>query len=161
MRTLDDDAFHRLAEDLHALGAPPYLVRAAARAAHDETFAPHSVPSRSLLDVARDNIREGCVAGTWAATLATWQSDHASDEETRSELKMIAAEKRGHAALAWAIDAWAREQLDAHSHAVLDEELMRAAQSIMETISDPSEPALPPSTIARDLATQLQREVWT
>jgi hypothetical protein len=123
-------AFLRLADELKAHGAPEVLVRAARRSAGDEirhTRAAgalarrHGAPvpevelrpfsSRSLEAMLLENAREGCVRETFGAVVAGWQARHAQDAQVRAELGRIAEEELRHAELAWAVDAWAEEQL--------------------------------------------------
>ncbi|MDY7229380.1 hypothetical protein [Hyalangium rubrum] len=123
-------AFLRLADELKAHGAPEGLVRAARRSAGDEVRHTRvagalarrhgaSVPevelrpfsSRSLEDMVLENAREGCVRETFGAVVAAWQARHAQDAQVREELGRIAEDELRHAELAWAVDAWAAEQL--------------------------------------------------
>jgi hypothetical protein len=86
-------AFQRLARELTQLDAPAPLIAAARRAITDErrhrraaramarrhgTAAPDPIvpalPERSLVEVARENVREGCVLETYAAIVAAWQA---------------------------------------------------------------------------------------
>jgi rubrerythrin len=125
------DAFEVLERELAGLCAPRELVHAAGRAREDERrhartmtrlaarFA--ATPSRTRpgreprLDrraMALENAVEGCVRETFAALLATWQAERASDPSIRRSLERIAADETRHAALAWAIDAWLQPSLD-------------------------------------------------
>jgi len=123
-------AFERLRTELDALGAPQALVRAAAYAALDEvrharTMAglarthgaepePVTVPARrkgAVFALALENATEGCVRETYAALLAHWQARHAPPGRLRRVFERIAVDETRHAALAWAIAAWAEERL--------------------------------------------------
>ena len=124
-------AFDVLGEELTALGAPPALVRMAQRSARDEARharvtariarrfggTPARVKSaprarRTLEEIARENIVEGCVRETFGAMVATWQAEHAEDSEVKAAMKRIAVDETRHAALAWSVAGWADSQLD-------------------------------------------------
>jgi hypothetical protein len=125
-------AFARLARDLAAHGAPRRLVAAALRAADDEVahaaavrrlaarhgahvpalaVAPAAVAS--LEAVATDNAVEGGVHETWGVVVALHQARAATDPAVRAALAPIARDEADHAALAAAVDAWARPRLGA------------------------------------------------
>jgi hypothetical protein len=126
-------AFARFSLQLLALGAPPELVHAAARAMQDETrhaqacFALASrhagVPvgagplaldgalaDTSWLGVVRDTILEGCIGETVAALEAAEAAAHCLDPDTRRVLRDIAREESQHAELAWRFVTWALMQ---------------------------------------------------
>jgi hypothetical protein len=124
-------SFRRLARELDAHGAPRTLVAAARRALRDEVrharamrrlarahgSTPPAVrvaatPSRSLEELALENVVEGCVRETFAALLAVYQSRAAADTAVRSTMAAIAPDETRHAELAWAIDEWAQPRLD-------------------------------------------------
>jgi hypothetical protein len=123
-------AFARLARDLNAHGAPAALVRAAVRAATDEvahaaavaaharrlgaTVEPVAVEPRgvaTLGELAAENAVEGGVHETFGVVLALHQSRAATDRGYASAIAAFAADETEHAALAAAIDAWARPAL--------------------------------------------------
>ena len=120
-------AFRELADVLRALGAPDDLVSRAHQAAIEEaghtlsmlTLAPDaslgSAPRprtpRDLVELAVHNAVEGCVGECWAALLALHQAEHAENPAVRQAMAEIAPEEVGHAALAWAIDAWLSTRL--------------------------------------------------
>lgn len=58
---------------------------------------------RPLVDIARENAREGCVAETFAALLTVHQAHNAPDPELRAALLPVAADECEHAELAWAL----------------------------------------------------------
>ena len=124
------DAFHRLADELAAAGAPSLLVDAAVAAARDEvrharaagaiaarfgaTPAPvHRAPfaPRSIEELAIENEVEGRVFETFGAGLAVFQARHAGDPSIRGALGAIARDEQRHAELAWSVAAWARPLL--------------------------------------------------
>jgi hypothetical protein len=123
-------AFARFSLQLLALGAPPELVQAAARAMQDETrhaqacFALASrhagtavgpgpltldgaLADNSWLGVVRDTILEGCIGETVAALEAAEAAAHCLDPDTRRVLLDIAREESQHAELAWRFVTWA------------------------------------------------------
>lgn len=124
-------AFAILAAELTALGAERKYVRAARAAMKDEivharmmrrlariktpkktdTRKQPVVPSRSLVAFAEHNAAEGCVRETFGVALAAFQAAHASDPRVRVAMTRIVADEARHAALAFRIDAWARERL--------------------------------------------------
>jgi hypothetical protein len=119
-------AFEILAEELHAFGAPSSLVQAALRSARDEVrharmmgrlagITPRvAIPPRrvrSLVEVAVENAREGCVRETFGAAVARLESVTASTARVRKVMKRIFPDEERHAELAFAVDAWARSKL--------------------------------------------------
>jgi hypothetical protein len=146
-------AFRRLRAELRAHGAPRRLLDACTRAARDEirharsaarlarrfgaTRPPVRVAPaapRSLMALAIENAREGCVAESFAALLANFQAATAADPEVRAHLISIAGDETRHAELAWEIDAWLRARLPprerAHLAAVRADELARIAAEL-------------------------------
>jgi len=126
-------AFERLARELHAHGAPPALAVEATRARADERRHARVVTAlarrfgaavprpqlgqerdvRSLEAVAIENAVEGCVRETYGALVATHQAACAADPIVRLAMTRIAADETKHAALACAVDEWARSRLSA------------------------------------------------
>jgi hypothetical protein len=125
-------AFARLARDLAAHRAPRRLIAAALRAADDEVAHAAAVgrlaarhgarvpavevapaPVASLEAVATDNAVEGGVHETWGVVVALRQARAAGDPVVRAALAPIARDEADHAALAAAVDAWARPRLGA------------------------------------------------
>ena len=136
------DAFDILGAELERHGAPSELVSRSDRARADEIrhartmatlarrsgapeawLAPPEVArpaSRSLEAIAIENAIEGCVNETFGALLATWQAENARDAVVRRAMRTIAEDETRHAALAWAVAAWATPQLDADARARVD-----------------------------------------
>ncbi|MFO0552451.1 MAG: ferritin-like domain-containing protein [Polyangiaceae bacterium] len=123
-------AFRQLAVELGMHRAPATLVRHAIRSAEDEVRHARVVSAlarrygvrptraevgpmqpRPLVDVALDNATEGCVRETFGAVVATVQARRARDPQVRRVLAGIARDEARHAALSWAIDAWASSVL--------------------------------------------------
>jgi hypothetical protein len=103
------DGFEILAAELSAHGAPRRLLRACRKAASDERrhasvmtgiAATHGArprptpvvrgPVRSLEAVALENAVVGCVVETFAALVAQWQAEHATDGAIAETMKSIA-----------------------------------------------------------------------
>jgi hypothetical protein len=118
-------AFELLASELKQHGAPALLVERCQAAAEDERRhtqlmleaarrygvepplpAPHTRPLPSLLELARENIVEGCVRETWGALSALWQARTAQDPELAALYGSIAPDELSHAELSWDIHAW-------------------------------------------------------
>jgi hypothetical protein len=131
-------AFERLARELAHHGAPDALVRAARDAMLDEIghaaairalaiahgVTPREVsvpelPIRSLVEIAHENVTEGCVREAFGAVIATYQAACAH-ADLRATFAAIAIDERAHAALAAAVDAWIRMRLDGAECAALD-----------------------------------------
>ena len=125
-------AFRRLGRELRAHGAPDALVAGTRRALRDEARHARAMrrlasthgatspavrvanpPVRSLEEIAVENVVEGCVRETFAALLAVYQSRAAADAAIREAMASIAPDETRHAELAWAIDEWAQQRLDA------------------------------------------------
>jgi hypothetical protein len=123
-------AFDILARELRSHGAPRSLVRKARAASRDEvrharvmgTLARRHGASfraplaktrscRSLEEIARENVVEGCVRETYGALLATFQASNAADPAVRSAMRVIARDETRHAALAWEVARWADSKL--------------------------------------------------
>ena len=124
-------AFRRLRRQLAAYGAPRALLARIRKAAKDEVRharatgalarkygvtpkAPRLAPSEaspSLLAIALENAREGCVRETYGALVAHLQIERAADADVRSVMRAIADEETEHAALSWDIASWIETQL--------------------------------------------------
>ena len=124
-------AFRRLARELRAHGAPAELVRAARASARDEVRharvmsalakehgaavprveAP-SFEVRDLETIARENAVEGCVSESYGAVVAAWQASCSNDADVAHAMASIAPDELRHAALGWAVHAWAEQRLE-------------------------------------------------
>jgi hypothetical protein len=179
-------AFRHLARELAAHGAPPHLVVAAraavaeearhyalmaraARARGAEPRRPRVRPMRvrPLVEVARENAREGCVRETFGAMTASFQSRHASDAELRALMTSIAREEAGHARLAWEIDYWARRALPPADARAVDEARRTAGATLVAELGRAEPPAalartlgLPSPSAERRHARWIQRALW-
>jgi hypothetical protein len=125
--------FHRLCLELIAHGAPLELLERSSQAAADElaharicyalashyagrSLGPGPMPLGStapiaptLVELAVATAREGCLAETSAAWLASETAAAASDPAIRAALEQIAREEEDHAELAWMTLRWAIE----------------------------------------------------
>lgn len=178
-------AFERLGRELSAHGAPAALVRGAARAERDEVrhrrsvtalarrfgAEPSAIPRefpagvRTVEAVAIENAAEGCVRETIGAIVAREQSGRAEDRPVRACFGMVARDEARHAALAFAVDAWARSRLDRAACARLDEARDAAVAEVAREVDEsPTSPllvrqlGLPPAGVARALVAGLG--VW-
>ncbi|HEY2746284.1 MAG TPA: hypothetical protein VGL86_16730 [Polyangia bacterium] len=146
-------AFRRLRAELHAFGAPRALLDACTSAARDEARHARSAarlarrfgstpPSvrlsaprpRTAMELAIENVREGCIGETFGALIATWQLAVAADAQIRAHLQSIIGDETRHAELAWAVEAWLGERLTsaerAHLASVRLDELGRLALAL-------------------------------
>jgi hypothetical protein len=133
-------AFAALRRELAYHGAPHRLHRAALRCMLDEVrhtvltrrlAARHgvraggprvsSMPIRPLEEIAAENAVEGCVRETFGVVMGMWQGRFALDPRVRRIMQSIPRDEARHAALAWAVDAWARRELPAAAVRRVDE----------------------------------------
>ena len=143
------DAFESLADELRSHGASAALVRAARRAARDETRharvmatlarsygteprrpTPPKRQTRRLVDLGIENAVEGCVRETYGAALAAWQATQAEDPRVRVALRRIAQDEARHADLGWRIDRWVRSKLSARER----ERVLRARAAAVRSL---------------------------
>jgi hypothetical protein len=154
-------AFASFAQQLLALGAPSRFVEDAHRDAIDEVaharvcyaiaarldgqargpapfpaaaWPPDHAPS--LLRLARDTLRDGCVfEGASARVAEELAALDGGCAETRRALAVVAVDEARHAAHAWEVLAWARAQLrpeeDASLDAVIDELLVAQHDAVV------------------------------
>ena len=117
-------AFGRLADELARLGLSPDLSARAKQAQRDEVRhardtwelarrfgasptrlekMPRERRERSLIDLALENVEEGCVREAYGSVVAAHQAESAVDPEVRRVMTTIARDEAAHAELAWAI----------------------------------------------------------
>ncbi|MEO8874305.1 MAG: ferritin-like domain-containing protein, partial [Polyangiaceae bacterium] len=150
-------AFRILRRELVARGAPKDLIEAAKRAEADEVRHTRittriarahggKMPKvrvarqtkRSLEAMAIENVVEGCVRETFAALIAMWQAERATDAQIAAAMKEIAVDETRHAALAWSVAAWAEPQLDAAAQERVNTAKIKAISDLQnETSSEP------------------------
>ena len=152
-------AFQALERELLGHGAPEELVRRAGFAQDDERRHQSSMsrlarrrgarvspvvvdpaPVRTLLEVARENAREGCVREAYGAGVAAFQGEWAGDPVIRRAMRSIAIDEAEHASLGWAVDAWARSRLARAQRAILDDEIAQAVFDLRNEIVRPVAP---------------------
>jgi hypothetical protein len=175
-------AFAALERELRAHSAPAELRTLARGAARDEVrhaklasglarrFGASATrprverrPVRSLLEVAIENAREGCVRETYGALVALWQGRLAEDERVRAAMAEIARDEVKHAALAWAVARWARAKLDRADNARVERERRAAFDELAASVlREPPqalvrEAGLPRAAHAAALVEELQR----
>ena len=156
-------SFARFTLDLLALGAPPALLAAAARAQADEVVhaqlafalaaayagAPVA-PGRLAVGggtaaepdpaaVAAALAREGCVGETVAAALATVALREAHVPAVRRALRRIAADEARHAALAWRAARWLLAEFP-EARVAFDGAFDAAVSELVAGSSDPAPP---------------------
>jgi hypothetical protein len=180
------EGFAQLARELSAHGAPERLVNDALRAGRDERR--HSriaaalarragvepppvvvdpVELRSLVEVAVDNAREGCVTETFGAVVTLWQGKRAGDPVVRRAFAKIAVDELRHAELAASVAEWIAPRLTRA-------ERERVRQSMEECVNRLAagvehEPAqffveeigLPPRDAQRALFAEMRARLWS
>jgi hypothetical protein len=176
-------AFERLADALEREGAPTSLVRRARRAAAEEDR--HAAIFRalaeqngaavrapmleeeapSLLDLAIENAREGCVRETHGALVVLHQSRHAKTPEIREAFAMIADDEIAHAALSQDLATWFETRLTLHEQAIVARARRDAARALRDAAAqDPLDEFLGMPTLEKgramfdDLFTRLDAE---
>src|SRR5579884_1159777 len=149
-------AFLDLAEQFARHGAPDRLVRRLRKAAGDEMRHARDVGAlarayggepppvrvnapgdRSLLALAVENAREGCVGETWGAACALAQAALAADMDVRATMHGIARDELRHAALSWDLAAWLARRLTADERARVAEERDRAIDELSAELETP------------------------
>lgn len=180
-------AFLALAEELRGHGAPQELVAGAERAAADEVrhaasmrgFAEKAgaplaaappqarLVRRALFELALENATEGCVHETFSGLLAMHQARSASDADFRAAMSTIAEEEVSHGELAWAIHAWACQQLSADEVRRLRLAMHEAAERMIEALASERLDAttrqtlgLPSAVESAKLASRLRPHLW-
>lgn len=143
-------AFYMLADELGAFGAPTALVRAALRSARDEVrharmmgrlagTAPRvAAPPRrvrSLVEVAVENAREGCVRETFGAAVARLESVTAGSPRLRNVMASIYPDEERHAELAFAVDAWARPKLTREERRLVNDAKQSAREELRAEVA--------------------------
>ncbi|HEX7664449.1 MAG TPA: hypothetical protein VF407_08065 [Polyangiaceae bacterium] len=154
-------AFRIMGHELAALGAPSEILVAIERARKDEVLhtritaklarAHGAKPQkacvarakkRSLEAVAIENAVEGCVRETFAAVLASWQGEHAEDQNVRSAMASIAVDETRHAALSWRVAEWIESRLDRAAKARVDEARLGAIAALEAELEGDIHPTL-------------------
>ena len=92
---------------------------------------------RTLLDIALENAREGCVRETYGALVLHLQAEEASDADVRACMKEIASEETQHAALSWDIATFLETRLTADERAQVARERHAAVRELAQELSVP------------------------
>jgi hypothetical protein len=149
-------AFRRLHRQLASHGAPRELLDRVRKAVKDEIrharratvlakkygVAPPlprigpSLHEPSLMTIALENAREGCVRETYGALVAHLQHRRAGDADVRSAMAAVAEEETEHAALSWDIAAWIEPQLEAQDRARLARERRDAVDALARELRE-------------------------
>ena len=126
-----------------------------------------SLPARGILELAIENAVEGCVHETWAALSAAHQARRAVDPALRAVFAGIADDEARHAELAWTIDAWIVDQLDATDRATVEAARRTAARQLIARLGaaadDPAilELGVPRAGVASQLCAALGEALWS
>jgi len=72
---------------------------------------------RSWLEFVKENAIEGCIRDTFGALVATYQAEHAADDQIKRAMGVIAQDETTLEALGWRIAQWAEEKLSAEERA--------------------------------------------
>jgi len=180
------DAFEVLRSELAAHGAPAHLVAAATAARADEVrharmtarlarrFGGRPTKTRmrrpavrSLEALAIENAVEGCVRETLGALFAMHQAATAADTHVRATMASIAPDETRHAALGWAVAAWADARLDAAARArVRDAQRKAIAELRSEIEREAPMPVvdiagLPSRAVALGMLDSLTASLWS
>src|SRR5262249_22730562 len=123
--------------------------------------------ARSLLAIALENAREGCVRETWGAACAVVQSLRASDPRVRETMCMVARDELSHAALSWDMARWLESRLTAAERAQVEAERAHAVAELEEELEQAPPVAwratlgLPSRDEARTILRGMRAEVWS
>jgi hypothetical protein len=178
-------AFDIMLLELTEAGAPEALLRRVEDARRDEVrharvmaalagrygaevTKPHVAPRQTptLLEMALENMAEGCVRETWGALSARYQSQAAESFAERLLWSEVADDEARHAELSWDLHAWLMSRLS-HAEQLEVEAAQRNAwdELVLELDAEPDREvqhlAGVPSRsmaleLARDLAVQLK-----
>jgi hypothetical protein len=179
------EAFLDLATQLEAHGAPRGLIGRLRRAAKEEVrhardvgalaraygVAPPAVRvaasgARSLLAIALENAREGCVRETWGAACAVVQSKRAGDRRIRETMRVIARDELSHAALSWDLARWVEARLTPEERELVLRERLDAEAALERELEETPPEAwrvalgLPTRDEARAILRGMHVEVW-
>lgn len=177
-------AFGRLARVLEREGAPRSLVRRVKAAAREERrhaqlfselaeargavvpLPAIAAATDSLLALALENAREGCVRETYGALVALHQADHARDAELRRAFAAIADDEIAHAELSWDLARFFETRLDEAERAAVDRARAEAIALLADAATTEHDDidadlGVPTPWIARTLFEDLFRRMQT
>ncbi len=185
METAAVTAFRYLVHELEAHQAPEELVQIAREAIHEEcqhaematllaqaydasppvlAVAPFRL--RPLAEIVLENATEGCINETFAAACAMWQQEHTTLDAFRAVIGRIAEEESRHAALSWAIHAWAMPQLSLTEQTQIRQAQAQTLDTLEQHFLEEAPPTvrtavgLPTSQDAALLFQQLRTQLW-
>ncbi len=174
-------AFRYLHEELTELGAPEALLARVEQARRDEVRHARTTARlarrfgasvararvrprtpRSILEMALENVTEGCVGETYGAVVASYQALTAEDAEVRAAMLRIAEDETAHAQLSWDLVAFYAERLTPQERAQGEAARARAVASLRDDLA--LEPAyalrsaagLPSAAVAQQLLDETQ-----
>ena len=178
-------AFATLRRELAWFDAPAALMRAAATAERDEVVhaqltaglarrhgvavalpAVAPTPARSLAEMTDENVVEGCVREAYGALVATVQARAARDPVVRAVMARIADDETRHAALAFAVHAWALTRVAPAAASRVAERRRQAIAELEADVDDGWTPAigaaagLPGPAASRALLRELRSQLW-
>jgi hypothetical protein len=179
-------AFLALMTELRWHRAPASLLRQARRAAQEEVrhtrvtrrlakrygatakaSSVRSLPVRSLLSLAIENVQEGCVRETFGVLVGRWQALRAADPAIRRAMWRIARDEGRHAALSWQVARWVQGRLSVDEQARVEQAKRQAIETLRaELQTEPQTPlvqlaGLPRADDALRLLAQLEVRLWT
>jgi hypothetical protein len=95
----------------------------------------HGRESRSLFELARENVVEGCVRETYGALVAHYQAGAARDSEIAGVMRSIAHDETAHAELSWDLAAWYDAQLTEQEREAIATAKQQAFTELAEQLS--------------------------
>lgn len=151
-------AFERMHAELVVHGAPAEILDRVARARREEErhvelttmlarrygrepISPirTNFEVRSLFEIARENLVEGCIRETWGAVLALLRAERAEEAEIRTAAREIAEDETRHAELAWDVAMWLEARLSVGERTALRHAADGAILELTLTSEEPSE----------------------
>jgi hypothetical protein len=93
---------------------------------------------RSLLEIAIDNVSEGCVRETYGALLGMWQARSAEDADVRATMRAIAHDEARHASLSFALHRWMVGALTPAAARLVEEARRQAWEDLRASLREPS-----------------------
>jgi hypothetical protein len=117
--------------------------------------------------MAVENAVEGCVRETYGALIAHHQASTAADPQIRDAMASIATDETRHAALGWAVAAWAETRLDgegrARVHAARRKTVRGLRASASRELPAPlvRDAGLPDAVSATRMLAVLEAKLWS
>jgi hypothetical protein len=173
-------AFERLLIDLADAGAPLGLLRRLEDAQRDEVrharvmaelagrygaevAAPRVSPRRTptLLEMALENVTEGCVRETWGALSARYQCQTAESFADRTIWSAVADDEARHAELSFDLHTWLMSRLSPEERLEVEAARLRAWEELLVELDSEPEPdvrrraGVPSRSAALEMAREL------